>query len=53
VPSALEVGLAGEHHEDGEARVEPRLAVQRNVLEPEVRVYCLGQLGEPEPGRAH
>jgi hypothetical protein len=30
--SAFEVGLAGEHHEDSEARVERRLAVQRDTL---------------------
>jgi hypothetical protein len=30
--SAFEVGLAGAHHEDSEARVERRLAVQRDTL---------------------
>jgi hypothetical protein len=30
--SAFEVGLAGEHHEDSEARVERRFAVQRDTL---------------------
>jgi hypothetical protein len=30
--TAFEVGLAGEHHEDSEARVKRRLAVQRDTL---------------------
>jgi hypothetical protein len=33
-----EVGLAAEHHQDSEARVERRCAIQRDTLQPEVRV---------------
>ena len=49
--SVLEVGLAAEHHEDSEARVERRFAVQRDTLQPEVGVCRFRQDGRPESSR--
>jgi hypothetical protein len=45
--------LATKNDQNGEARVERRLSIQRNPFQPEVLVCCFRQHGGPEPGRTY
>ena len=49
--SVFEGDLTSQHHEDREARVEGRFAVQHDTLQPEVRVCRFRQDRGPEPSR--
>ena len=51
--SVFEGDLTGQHHEDSEPSVKRRFAVERDTLQPEVRVRRLRQHGGPETRRTN